>query len=971
MNRFLHELAHQIYEKYRSFDKLTIVFPNRRAIIYFRKHLSSQLNRPAFAPKMVTIEDYFTSLSDVVVPDKLDLIYKLYEVYNDVVINGNRSLEVEREPFHEFYFWGEMLLRDFDEIDKYLVEAKHLFQDLRYQKELDSSFDYLTPEQVEFLKSFWGTFDQHITENKKKFLNVWNRLYLLYHSFRERLLNNRIGYEGMMQRRVIERIADVLKDPSSRVIFAGFNALTKTEERLISYHVQQGLSDVFWDVDAYYLNDSKQEAGKFFREYQNHPVLGKTFSGDVPAHFASGLHGNDSARKKSIRVFGAAHPVSQAKLMAQIFKEELVKGIDPEDSIIVLPDENLLLPVIHSVSGYVEKLNVTMGFPIGATPVANLIELLVELQIHRKGFDFNHKHVLALLGHPYIIAEEAGVANAKRKEILSGNWVYIPSGYLASETHLHRLIFSRDEKSLLSYLREIITAIACVKTVTDFDKEYLLYFIKLLNKIEGITGESYHISLGVADDSKKQPKALINSLKAFLRLFRQLVQTFRIPFSGEPLKGLQVMGVLETRNLDFKNVFILSLNEGSFPSSGGKNSYIPYSIRKAYSLPTAEHQDAMYAYLFYRILQRSENIFLFYNTETDVLGQGESSRYLKQLMYEGRLPLERKVLHDPIQPSLISPVVVDKDEKVVEALSMMSKGNAKFKGISPSALNTYIECRLRFYLRHVAKIKEPDEVEEDLDARVLGNFLHLVMEKFYRLLQQKKGTNQVESNDFDNVLATVDSLIDDVFVSSYHLEPGKPVEYEGQRLVVREVVKRFAHRILSMDKAYAPFTIELLEQGGLDYQVNLSRYPGTVIVSGKIDRVDRKGDLIRVIDYKTGKDKLDFENVESLFRRDNKRNKAAFQTMLYALLFKNNSVRNLTGKVVPGLINRMNLFDDDFRFGFKMGKDYLENADPLLPEFQYHLKELLEELFDPTIPFDQTKDLEFCKFCSYQHICYR
>ena len=970
MKPFLYELAHQIYQKYRSFDNLTIVFPNRRAIIYFRKHLSAQLNKPAFAPRMLTIEDYFASLSDLVVPDKLDLVYRLYEVYNQIVLDANRSTGSNPEPFHEFYFWGEMLLRDFDEIDKYLVVAGHLFQDLRYQKELDSSFDYLTVEQREFLQNFWGTFDDHITENKKKFLNVWNKLYPLYKAFRETLLKDKLAYEGMMQQIVVENISEILNNRSAHVIFAGFNALTKAEEKLISFHVERAQCEVYWDIDEYYLNDNKQEAGKFFREYQNHPVLGRTFPGDVPANLVNGVREENGSAKKSIRVFGAAHPVSQAKLMAQILQKQIEQGIDPENTIIVLPDEKLLLPVLHSVSGYVEKLNVTMGFPISATPVFNLIELLVDLQIHRKGLDFNHRQVLALLGHPYVIADEPGAANAKRKEILSRNWVNIPSGYLSSETQLHRLIFGGEQKRLLPFLRETITVIANLKTITEFDKEYLLYFIKLLNQIEGITGDAYHISLGVSD-SHRHPKPIINSLKAFLRLFRQLVQSFRIPFSGEPLKGLQVMGVLETRNLDFKNVFILSLNEGSFPSFGGKNSYIPFSIRKAYSLPTSEHQDAMYAYLFYRVLQRSENIFLFYNTETDVLGQGESSRYLKQLMYEGRLSMEKKVLHDPIQPSLISPVVIPKDEKVIEALTMLSQGNPKFKGISPSALNTYIECRLRFYLRHVAKVKEPDEVEEDLDARVLGNFLHLVMEKFYRSLQQKKGRNLVEAGDFEDISNVIDALIDEVFVRSYHLEPGKPVEYEGQRLVVKEVVKRFALRILNMDKAYAPFHIELLEQGGLDYEVMLSRYPGKVIVSGKIDRVDRKGDLIRVIDYKTGKDKLDFENVESLFRRDNKRNKAAFQTMLYALLYKNNSFRNSPDKIVPGLINRMNLFDDDFKFGFKMGKEYLESADTLLPEFQNNLKLLLEEIFDPETPFDQTTDVEFCKFCSYQHICYR
>ncbi len=387
-------------------------------------------------------------------------------------------------------------------------------------------------------------------------------------------------------------------------------------------------------------------------------------------------------------------------------------------------------------------------------------------------------------------------------------------------------------------------------------------------------------------------------------------------------------------------------------------------------MPTAEHQDAMYAYLFYRMLQRAENVFLFYNTETDVLGQGESSRYLKQLMYESGLPMERKVLHDPIQPSLINPIVIKKDKGVIEALIKLSEGNSRFKGISPSALNTYIECRLRFYLRHVAKVKEPDEVEEDLDARVLGNFLHEVMELFYRQLQDKKQSNVVVATDFTNGEAIIDDLIDKVFIKAYHLEPGKPVEYEGQRLVVREIVRRFAHRILEMDKGYAPFEIEVLEQGGLEYSVTIDQYPGSTLLGGKIDRVDRKGDLVRVIDYKTGKDKLDFDSVASLFSRDGKRNKAAFQTLLYALLYKTNAPRT-SQKIVPGLINRMNLFDNDFKFGLKVGKNFVDDVDPLLTEFHARLKSLLDELYDPAVPFDQTTDVELCKFCSYQGICYR
>jgi len=306
----------------------------------------------------------------------------------------------------------------------------------------------------------------------------------------------------------------------------------------------------------------------------------------------------------------------------------------------------------------------------------------------------------------------------------------------------------------------------------------------------------------------------------------------------------------------------------------------------------------------------------------------------------------------------------------MDALSRLSEGNSRFKGISPSALNTYIECRLRFYLRHVAKIKEADEVEEDLDARVLGNFLHEVMELFYKHIRDRKGSKLIEASDLNEADVLIDKLIDEVFINAYRLDPSKQVQYEGQRLVVREIVKSFARRIVEMDKAYAPFAMEALEQEGLLYNVKLDKPPGSVLISGKIDRVDRKDNLVRVIDYKTGKDRLDFDNVPSLFSRDQNRNKAAFQTMLYALLYKTNAP-NEGDKIVPGLINRMNLFDKNFQFGLQVGKTYVGDVDPLLGEFEQHLRMLLEELFDPEVPFDQTTEIEICRFCPYEGICYR
>lgn len=973
MQSFLQEVAADITRNHKQLDKLVIVFPNRRAIIYFRKHLADLLNRPAFAPKLTTIEDFFSDFSPLRVPDKLILIQRLYDAYHETIDQPH----TEREAFDKFYFWGEMLLRDFEEIDKYLIPAVQLFKDLTVQKELDAAFDFLTDEQREFLQSFWAGFENNVSENKQKFLSIWNRLLSLYHMFRERLSSEGLAYEAMLQRGVVEQLTTLTAGFSRdvQVVFAGFNALTKVEETLISHFVEKYNADVYWDIDAYYVNNNVQEAGRYFREYQRHDVLGRTFKRDIPSnlskkvgsHRATGSDANAVSEAIPVQLFGAPDPVSQAKLMSQIIGEQIARGMNPEQTLVVLPDEKLLLPVLHGLPSNVAKLNVTMGFPLSSTPMFALAELLVDLQISRRHDHFNHRQVLALLGHPYVVAADFASANEKRKEILKHNWVHIPGGFLATTVDLHRLIFIPVEAGdILKYLRDITIAVGGMTSVSDLDKEYAFHFLTLLNRMEEVLGDVMPAA-GYSHNGRAVLRQ--RELKSFLRLLTQLIQSNKIPFSGEPLRGLQVMGVLETRNLDYKNVFVLSLNEGAFPGSSHKGSYIPFNIRKAYGLPTVEHQDAIYAYLFYRVLQRAENIFLFYNSETDVLGQGEMSRYLQQLIYESGIPIQRSVLHNTIFPAPVNPITIPKSPAIFDALFKLNEGNTYSKGISPSALNTYLECRLHFYLRHVAKIREADEVEEDLDARILGNFLHRVMEMLYADMVKRKGNRQVERQDLDRGEAEIDQLIDRVFIESYRLDPEQPVEYAGQRVVVREVVRRFVRRIIDTDRAYAPFIIEGTEQGGLFHEVKLTGARRPVVISGKIDRVDRKGDVVRIIDYKTGKDQLEFESIASLFQRDAKRNKAAFQTLLYALLYHVNA--HAPGNIVPGLINRINLFDKEFQFGLKMNRQLIRDARSLFEEFEARLSEVLHELYVSDTPFDQTENTESCKLCEFQQTCYR
>ena len=955
MKQFLKELAEKVKKDHPILDDLTLVFPNRRAVLYFRKHLAASLEQPTFAPRLLTIEDFVGEYSALQVPDRLELVHRLYTAYYDVLQHDADGDALATEPFDQFYFWGDMLLRDFDEVDKYMVNADQLFRDLSNQKELDSSFDFLTPEQIEFLKSFWGNFDEDLSINKKKFLKVWRRLPEVYHLFKKQLKEKGLAYEGMLHREVATQLATTHVKQSG-LIFAGFNALTAAEKKIISTMVETG-AEVHWDMDSYYVNNNTQEAGLFFRQYQRHSVLGKTFPSDIPSHFNS---------EKTAKILGAAQHVGQTKLMAQMLKEELAKGIDPEDTLIVLPDEKLLLPVLHGISGLVDSLNVTMGFPLASTPTFNLIEFLIELQSNRKDEYFNHRHVLSILGHPYVVATDPAFANARRKEIIERNRIVIHQSELTSGPALYPLIFVPvPEQGLIHYLREIITTLGALPSLAPLDKEYAFYFLKLLNRLEEVTG-----GVQPFDGTTGSKKNFQTELKSFIRLFRQLVRTQKIPFTGEPLKGLQVMGVLETRNLDYKNVFVLSLNEGALPSSGNKSSYIPHNIRKAYELPTAEHQDAIYAYIFYRMLQRSENVFLFYNTETDVLGQGEMSRYLQQIQFESGWQPTHHVLHNPVQPHQIKPIEISKDERVLEDIVKLNEGNYRFKGISPSALNTYLDCQLKFYFKHIAKIKEPKEVEDDLDSRVFGNLLHSVMDRFYKRILDQKKTNLIEAGDFTNHEAVTDQLIDLVFIDAYELDPKKKVTYDGQRLVVREVIKNFVQHIIHHDQQYAPFSIEGLEREGLLYYTPISFMPGQAVVGGKIDRIDKKGNLVRVIDYKTGKDKVEFDSVESLFSREGVRNGAAFQTLLYSLLYRSNYPQS-DARIVPGLMSRTNLFDDKLEFGLLMNRAIINDVAPLLPELESRLKSLLEELFNPAETFRQTQNRDTCRFCPYRGICYR
>ena len=943
MNPFLKDIAQKIVTRPNLSD-LTIIFPNRRAALFFQKYLSESLSKPAWSPKLISIEDFFSSLSELREPDRLSLIYRLYKVYNEVMKS--------EEPFDRFYFWGDMLLRDFDEVDKYMVNAALLFKDLSKLKELDETFDFLTEEQKEFLKGFWLNFEDKPAGSKEEFLKVWRKLPKVYAEYGKSLRKESLGYEGMIHKEVAEKVMSkgVLgkKEKGEHYIFAGFNALTKAEENIISYFVGEG-AQCYWDVDEYYMEDKWQEAGMFFRQYKNHPVLGRTF--DIPpAHFKTA--------NKDIRLTGVPQRIGQAKLVGQALSENLPPTNEVEKTVIVLPDESMLLPILHSLPPELEDVNVTMGYPLRNTPLYNLLDLLIELQLQRKGNYFSHRQVTAILAHAYVLALDKEEAQKIRNSIIDANRIFISQEELQVGTLFQEVFQPIAPTEASGYLIQLVKTLGASFTdKQSFDPEYAFHFHRHLSRLHE-----------VLHDTGKHP-----DWRGFQKLFRQLVLSQKIPFSGEPLKGLQVMGVLETRNLDFENVFVLSLNEGMLPSAARQGSYIPHSIRRAYQLPTHDHQDAMYAYLFYRLQQRAKKISLYYNTEPDLIGNGEMSRFVQQLVYESGLPIKHYVLHNAVQINAIKPVTVHKSPETMELLRKYLKDGSdpeQKRELSPSALNDFIECKLRFYLKHLARLREASEVEEDLDARIFGNLLHDVVFWFYEELAARNN-GVIEKEDFKKSGERVTRLIDKAFIQLYKLDPDKEVTYEGQRIVVRTIVQEFMARIIGHDKAYAPFTLEALEK---KFAVPINMGDQEVMLGGKIDRVDRKNEAVRIADYKTGKDELGVETIASLFDGAGRRNKAAFQTMLYAYLYDKESP-DAGARLVPGLMNRKNLFDTSFAFGHPLGvgrsKKVIDDARVHFGEFEALLLDTLTNLYDPDQPFDQTTNVKSCLWCPYKGICRR
>ncbi|TRX47148.1 PD-(D/E)XK nuclease family protein [Fulvivirga sp. M361] len=959
MKTFLQEIAQDIIRNYPGkLGDITIIFPNRRAGLFFREYLKQELNGPSWSPQVLSFQDFIAASCPLQKADQLFLVHQLHTIYN-------QQLKT-REGFDRFYYWGQMLLKDFDDVDKYLVNAQNLYTNLSRQKQLDLSFDFLLPEQKEIIQRFWQGFDESKSAQKERFEFVWSHLFQVYRSFNQQLSDKGLAYEGMQYRYMAEHLEEIPFKKNNRVVFAGFNALNAVEDKIISWCLENLQADILWDMDAYYFNNEHQEAGTFLRQYHKRQVYAPSFPETIPSSLTE--------VSKELVLTGVPQHVGQAKILGQklgaLLKEH--PDLDIRKVAVVLADEALLFPVLHSLPEEIEAVNVTMGFPLSYAPVNSLIEHILELRrMARKDPDglvlFHFKPALAIIRHPLIIQTDVDKLEEWANDVQRSNKVFFTTSELP-EHALIKMIFSQDLGDLVDYLSAILLELNALADPekNTIEVEYVHQYYQLLNRYADLLRNS---------DTTIE-------LKPFAALFKQLVRTERLPFTGEPLRGLQIMGVLETRNLDFEHIFVLSMNEDFFPSQGGKHSFIPYNLRKAYELPNYDQQDAIYAYLFYRLIQRASSVNFFYNTEGNDLGGGEMSRFLQQLLHESNLPIKVETLANYTEPGSEQVITVNKDDDVLKSLSRyLNTGQRIQKRLSPSALNTYLDCRLRFYFRHVADLYEKSAMEEDVDARSLGNVLHHAMEILYEDYLKDKTSRTLVKADFKELKTKLESAAVFAFRKQFSIAPDRKFYFEGKNIIAKEIIKDFMQAILKLDEQYAPFEIVGMESEHV-YDLTMPemetayldayKIPGestmSVALRGTIDRIDRKKGQVRLIDYKTGQDKHVFNSIEELFDRK-KKNKAALQTFIYALLYQN--VKDEGEALVPAVFNKDALFmGDDVLLEYK-GQGKVTNAAYYLEPYTEQLQLLLKEIFDPETPFDQTDEVRKCTTCAYKGICGR
>lgn len=937
---FLELVAEDLINKNgTNLSHIAVVFPNKRAALFMNEYLARYAQEPVWSPKYITISELFRKHTNLKAGDPIKLICELHKSFTKCT-GINESLD-------HFYGWGQLLLADFDDIDKNMADADKIFCNLKDIHELDD-ISYLNEEQKEMLKRFFANFsDNHETELKKRFISLWSHFSDIYHDYNQRLLEQGISYEGAIYRTVAS--AKDTEFMYEKYIFVGFNLLQKVEHALFTKLRKEGKAKFYWDFDKYYMNLSSRNQNKtnLFRlkEHEAGHYI-SSYLADFPNEIdtSSDIYDN-MVKPKNIRFISSPTENAQARYVSR-WLEENGRYKDGRKTAVVMCDESILLPVMHSMPDVAQKVNITSGFPLGMTPVASLVLLLLDLYslgMRKDGKQYNQHYKKKLLAHPYA--------------------QYIQDKYLSFACEKGH----PDYNILL--LRQISEMVKCVginsKDVGDaLMQESVFRMFTILNRL-----------VTLVDDGD-----LIVDVTTLRRLISQLISTSTIPFHGEPVVGIQIMGVLETRNLDFDHILLLSCNEGNMPKGVNDLSFIPYSIRKAHGLTTIDNKVAIYSYYFYRLLQRAKDITIMYNNTTDNGHTSEMSRFMLQLLVESGHNIKHYNLIAQNIPVSFVPKSIDKNKEINESLD-------KMKTLSPSAINTFIRCKLAFYYQYIAHIKEPDADIDTIDNRMFGNIFHrsayLVYEDITKRYEEvKKEHIQAYLKNKQLLASVVDRAFEEEFLKDSNSNVHK--HYNGLQIINRQVIIEYLSQLLRIDERMAPFKILGMEDEAKVYtELMFAQKDGTersIGVGGVIDRLDMIEDrdtgkkLIRVVDYKTGyKPSSSINSVEEIFDENNIRTKHSnyyLQAILYSLIVDESEEWNKNKLTVsPALLFIKQTNADDYDPILCIGKHKIKDVGIYREEFLKRLREIITDIFSSETSFTPTADKHKCEVCTYRKLC--
>ncbi len=930
MKPFLDKIATRLLVKFPDgMEGVAVVLPSKRAVVFLKHYLAQKIKKPVFLPEFYSIEEFVEKLSSLQVLDNISLQFRLYQSYLN-----NPPQKVD--SFDDFLNWSNVLLHDFNDIDRNMVDATAIYSNLKDVKELEGwsvedwslSVDELTPMQSDYI-SFFGA------------MINW------YHDFKEQLKAENVAYQGMAYRQAAECV-DSATISWKKVWFVGLNALTKSEQKIINFLKKEDVARVFWDADHFYYDNPMHEAGGFLRE-QKEQWSEIDFKG-VDNYYAK--------QKESFKVIACPKNITQAKVASEVIRKFSKEDLDNSNTAIVLADEGLLFPVLHNLPSEVKQLNVTMGSPLKGTALFAFVEALFNMQLHAIKYRhkaFYYKDVIAVVEHPYFskLAEENELSDFKRF-ITNHNIVFIGKSnidnfFKSSEIVKSLFILWTTVNQALEALDSLIGALRLplVGKTGSIESEVLSTFYRCLTSLNNLLSvSSFDIEL-----------------RTLQVIMQQLVANETIPFKGEPLKGVQLMGILESRTLDFKNVIMLSVNEGKLPKGKSVNSFIPYDMKRYFKLPTYSESDAVFSYHFYRLLQRANNITLVYSSVTDDFGSGEKSRFITQLLSEYKSSEIKEYVYkgEDFEIDEIQPIVVQNKglESVLKAWAT--------NGVSPSALNRYNNCSLSFYYHYLAKIRVDEQIDEYADSSTLGTAVHNALDKHYPI-------GVLEESFIKENTGAILSTIRDEFVEVLS-EQGME---EGKNYLSLQIAQKLTKDFLALEQktireaAAENQQIKVLsKEENLDCEINIDGLEFRLI--GKADRVDVKGDVVRIIDYKTGMvtpSELKFQEYDELV--DNPKRAKAFQLLMYAYIYMKMNPNCLGKELIVGNYAFKNLKEGLITVTQKAGSSetkVVKITSAVLDEFQDQLEVVLTKIVNDD--FEQTSDINSCKWCDYKSICKR